>query len=1022
MKLSHKLVLTSLLLSSLIWLVGLHAVGVSRRALQDSIEGSSAVLAAKTMDEVDRAIHAAIDDWRIYSVGPLMQRVIKASNEEFEELQDIQVYIDRRDGQWRSAPPETVTAFMKGLLTNELSEAMRRKLEAFVEDEGYQAYGEVFVTNRYGANVAQTGKTTDYRQDDEQWWQRARKDGVYVADVEYDRSAGVYSTDICVRVDDDSGNFVGVVKAVFDIEGICAILQSRMSQWQLGMGQSSHPRLALLTADKKLIFPADDSSTGLADGSRFLEGHDHDQRGGAVETYCRHDEKLGDVLACSAVSQGHGQFKGLGWTLVVEHRAEDILAPVAAMRRSILLISVGVTVVGVAFGLASSISVSRRIAKLKNAAIEIGRGGYSIPPAIMKKRDELGVLGRTMASMAETLRARSESLKRANEELEARVAKRTKELAEANQGLRQEVADREQAEEKSRLAREEAERANVTLVRRAKELEAARRASLNLANDLECARAAAESANQAKSQFLANMSHEIRTPMTAILGFAEMVDSSIECCTECPKHKSCDIRVANKEYLQIIRHSGEHLLGLINDILDLSKIEAGKMEVARIPCSPVQVVEKAVSLMRVKAIEKGLLLDARYEFPLPETILSDPARLQEILVNLAGNAVKFTSTGRVEIVVRCMTDGQTGPAVIAFEVKDTGIGMTSEQIGRLFQPFSQADSSTTRHYGGTGLGLTISQRLAEAMGGHIAVESRFGEGSTFTFTLKAELPEPVRMLNDLSEVARSPHQPQSSGSAVRLRGRVLLAEDGLDSQKLLTVILRQAGAQVDLAPNGRVAVEKALSARSAGEPYDAILMDMQMPEMDGYQATRQLRQSGDEGIIIALTAHAMAEDRRKCLAAGCDDYATKPVDRVGLLNMLGRVMGCSERGPGDDPVEAALGQAPSEETIRSEFAADPDMAEVIDEFIACLPGTLEAMSESLANNGHQELQRLAHQLKGAGGGYGYPLLTEQARKLEDAAKAGDPEAARLALNELQALFRAVIAGHKVSTVSEGKER
>jgi len=540
--------------------------------------------------------------------------------------------------------------------------------------------------------------------------------------------------------------------------------------------------------------------------------------------------------------------------------------------------------------------------------------------------------------------------------------------------------------------------------------------------ELRLAKTQAEASNVAKGAFLANMSHEIRTPMTAILGFAEMVDSTIECCTECPKHKSCDIRVANKEHIRIIRRNGERLLGLINDILDLSKIEAGRMELARVPCSPVQIVHEAVSLMRVKAIEKGLSLDTRYEFPLPEMILSDPARLREVLVNLAGNAVKFTDTGHVEIVVRCMADVQAGRAVMAFDVKDTGIGMTSEQIGRLFQPFAQVGPSTTRQHGGTGLGLAISKRLAEALGGGIAVESRPGEGSTFTFTVKTELPEPVCMLNDLSEAARPSHKPHSSPPAARLRGRVLLAEDGLDNQKLLSAILRKAGAQVDLASNGRVAVEKALSARSAGEPYDAILMDMRMPEMDGYQATRQLRQSGYEGVIIALTAHAMLGDREECLAAGCDDYATKPVDRMDLLNMLGRVMGCSTRGPGDDPAAGAPAQAHPDEAIRSEFADDPDLADILDEFVARLPGALETMSESLANNDHEELRRLAHQVKGAGGGYGYPLLTEQARKLENAAKAGDVEAARLVLNELQTLSRAVIAGHRENTVSEGKER
>jgi len=527
----------------------------------------------------------------------------------------------------------------------------------------------------------------------------------------------------------------------------------------------------------------------------------------------------------------------------------------------------------------------------------------------------------------------------------------------------------------------------------------------------------AEQANIAKSAFLANMSHEIRTPMTAVLGFAEMTDASIDCCAVCPQHTSCPTRTQNKESIQVIRRNGEHLLGLINNVLDLSKIEAGKMEVERVACSPVQIVEEAVSSMRVKAIEKGLSLDARYEFPLPEAILSDPARVRQILVNLVGNAVKFTSRGRVEIVLRCAADVPAGRATIAFDVKDTGIGMTGEQVDRIFQPFAQADSSTTRQYGGTGLGLAISKRLAETMGGDIQVLSRPGEGSTFTFTLETELALPVHMLNDISEVAKqASHQPQSaSPTTVKLRGRVLLAEDGPDNQRLISMILRKAGAEVDLADNGRIAVEMALAASSAAsgqKPYDAILMDMQMPEMDGYEATGKLRQSGYTGPIIALTAHAMSGDRQKCMAAGCDDYATKPVDRRGLLCTLARLMGCPQPEPQESPAEAAPAaiKASSDKAICSAYRDDPDMAGIIAEFVGHLPWRLAEMRQAAANNQWDVLLRAAHQFKGAGGSYGYACLTDVARELESHAKQRDVEAAMLALSQLTLLSDRVQAG------------
>jgi len=540
-------------------------------------------------------------------------------------------------------------------------------------------------------------------------------------------------------------------------------------------------------------------------------------------------------------------------------------------------------------------------------------------------------------------------------------------------------------------------------------------------NDLVVAKEAAEGASKAKGEFLANMSHEIRTPMTAILGFAEIVGNSLDCCDVCPEHQDCAARARNKENIQIIHRNGEHLLELINGILDLSKIEAGKMETERIACRPVQLVEDVASLVRAQAIEKGLSLDVRYDWPLPEAILSDPVRIRQILVNLASNAVKFTAAGAVAITIRCRMDAPAGPAIMEFDVADTGAGMTGEQLEQIFQPFTQADSSTTRKHGGTGLGLTISKKLAQALDGDITVASRAGEGSTFTLTVEAALPQNVRMLNSLEDVAPRvcPATRPNLSQSVRLRGRILLAEDGADNQLLISTILRKAGAQVELAANGREALDKAMSAMSAGTCYDAILMDMQMPEMDGYQATRQLRLAGYEAPIIALTAHAMAGDRAKCLAAGCDEYTTKPVDRLGLLNMLARLMDLAQAGPQQPPPAPQPAQPGGGEAIRSQFADDPDMTEVIDVFVARLPANIAAMSEALGNNCFDELRRLAHQLKGAGGGYGYPSLTDQALSLERAAKAEDVESARLALTELQETTHAVIAGRDSRLAAKG---
>ena len=470
----------------------------------------------------------------------------------------------------------------------------------------------------------------------------------------------------------------------------------------------------------------------------------------------------------------------------------------------------------------------------------------------------------------------------------------------------------------------------------------------------------AEAASRSKSEFLANMSHEIRTPMTAILGFSEILLQ-----TDLLESERLDA-------VGIIRRNGEHLLEIINDILDLSKIEASRLEVEQVDCSPVRVVEDIAALMRVRAEAKGLPLHVEYDGLVPETIWTDPTRLRQILINLVGNAVKFTETGSVRLVTRFVADDPQVP-ILRFEVIDTGIGMTPEQSATLFERFTQADSSTTRKFGGTGLGLSISKRLANMLGGDIEVHSDPGKGSTFRLTLTVASPDDIKLVEPESEAATEAPEAeahdQTDTSPVRLDCRILLAEDGPDNQRLISFLLKQAGAQVELAEDGQIAVDKALAEVEGDEPFDVILMDMQMPVMDGHEAARLLRRKGYTGPIIALTAHAMASVRDGCIRAGCDDFLTKPINCAKLFEAI-RTWLEKRHTPADTP-----------EPIVSEFSDDSDLAGLVEEFVTDLPEQVAAVERALAAQDFEGIAKLARRLKSGGGRYGFPHLADVAARL-----------------------------------------
>ncbi len=385
------------------------------------------------------------------------------------------------------------------------------------------------------------------------------------------------------------------------------------------------------------------------------------------------------------------------------------------------------------------------------------------------------------------------------------------------------------------------------------------------------ARELAESANKAKTYFLANMSHEIRTPLSAILGFSELLLQEDQDAAE------------RLKYVSVIRNNGKQLLKIIDEVLDISKIEAGRLEVESVEIDTPAFFHEIFLSFRLKAQEKGLAFSMIPLNAFPKKIYTDPVRLRQILANIISNAIKFTNEGRVDAQVEWRASRNSEPAKFVIDVSDTGVGIDEQSVSKLFNAFVQGDPSTTRRFGGTGLGLALSRRLARALGGDIRILSTSSKGSTFRIEVAIPLYSEESFTLSFSDSEQAEISIPSNHKVLDKTIHVLLAEDVVENQVLISRLLGEAGIEVDVASNGIEAIEMAKS-----HDYDVVLMDIQMPDLDGYQATLSLRQDGYQRPIIALTAHALTEERQRCLSVGCNDHLTKPIDRFALLESVNR--------------------------------------------------------------------------------------------------------------------------------------
>lgn len=828
--------------------LALYSTTISQKSLQQSVGESSMFLAEEMLRRINHSIYLKIEDLQSFSECSLVQETLSESNREFERLDDIEEYVTQEDRKWVSAPKDQITPFMQDLISNELSDNLRREILLFYEKKyGYRVFEEIFITNRFGANVAQTTKTSDYRQDDEEWWQVTRERGLYVSDVEYDESSGAHGITIGVRIDDETGSFLGALKAILSIKEVIREAEITTKKYETTSIVLTTKDGLLLYRTSAFKFLEDLSNSDLFQMIQDEKGF-FTARDGGIEK-----------LFSYAHSRGYREFGGLEWILLVGHNVDEILQPAFRLRNTMLAAALVLIVTGIIIAFSISYSITQPLAKLSRGAEIVGKGDLEHRVEIRTK-DEVGELATAFNQMTErrkraeeellkvnralrllsrsnqaVIRARGESdllheicqiavevggyrlawvgfaeqderksvrpvaqvgyeeeyldtvnitwadtergrgptgtairsgapgvarhiltdpnfkpwraeaLKRgyassialpliANgltigalniyaAEPDAFDAEEVKLLTELADDLTYGImalrtrTERKRAEEELRKHREHLEE---LVKERTSELE-------EKTAELERANIHLQEADRLKSVFLASMSHELRTPLNSIIGFTGIILMGMV----------GEISEEQRKQLTMVKNSANHLLSLINDLLDIAKIESGRAELSLEEFRLDDVAREVVETFSPAVSEKGLELLT--EMPAGITPFSDRRRMKQVLMNLVGNAIKFTDQGRVKIAARVLREKN-----LEISITDTGMGIKKEDMNKLFQPFQQIDMSLTKARKGTGLGLHLTKKLAALLGGAIAAKSEYGKGSEFTFTIPLDYEEEQR--------------------------------------------------------------------------------------------------------------------------------------------------------------------------------------------------------------------------------------------------------------------------------------
>lgn len=687
MKIGIKLALVFFVVIICVFVIGYTSIEIVKNEMEKSVGEYSATMSKSVINQVDSEIYNRIEDFQLYVTRSLWFQYVSGSNAEFWKMTDIQGYIDKKDAEWVAIPKENVTPFMQDIIGNQMSQELRKRMEFYYSKYGYNICGEIFLTNKYGAAIASTDKTSDYRQDDEEWWQVAKKEGLSVSEMEYDESSGVYSIPIGVRIDDENGSFVGVMKFVLNMEGPFNVIREAKSA-------STYNTTGFKLMDKTgiMIFDSEKNFQPLENTSG--EGFFQEARGDSgyfVKTAERNESE--EVFAY-ARSTGYKDFRGFGWILMLEYDSKEVFGPIDNIRYALMFVSFLGVVLAVFLALYVYNSVSRPLMKLETAAKEIGKGRYM--EMKIKSSDEIGQLGRTLEQMSHELKKSHEKIMAHSEELEKTVQERMAELKEKVKEL-----------EENRTAilnmMEDSEEANRQLKTTQEELKKALDEMKKL--------------DTKKDEFISITAHEFKTPLTAIHGFADLLQDD------------WTDRKSRKKYLKIMVEETKRLAKMVTEILDLSRIDLGTFKFNFEETELRNVIDDTKNEIKIPAVSKGLKTAYTIASSVPKKIVTDPERLRQILINLLINSVKYTPKGSIEM--RVAREGND----LKFTVKDTGIGIARENISKLFQRFYQIDSSYTRSVRGSGLGLALCRELVEGMGGKIWVESEFGKGSTFIFTL-----------------------------------------------------------------------------------------------------------------------------------------------------------------------------------------------------------------------------------------------------------------------------------------------